>query len=111
MTISITLNLSDCTFDRMDYFDKSYRIKGECDTSRCKAVCCQIMNWKGKVGERCEFLLDDYRCMFHAQDIHCKPVSCLMWPVKPLDIEKVNEIAERLGFKERCHLEVVPWQQ
>lgn len=105
--IKVEIDLSDCSWGNIDNDGVKYRVEGECDTSICKAMCCQVMNWTGKVGEKCEFLGDDLKCMFHKQDIHCKPVSCLIWPTKPIDIEKTNEFAERYGMQERCLLKVV----
>ena len=107
MKTIVPITLQDCSWGEFERDGKTYKVEGECDTSRCKAVCCQIMNWRGRVGERCQYLQADLKCEFHAADVHCKPVSCLIWPTKPVDIEKTNEIAARLGFKERCHLKVV----
>lgn len=88
-----------------------WRVVGECDTDRCGAVCCKVADWRGRVGSRCELLRDDLRCSPHAErGPACKPVSCLLWPLRPIDVTKTNELAERLGFEWRCHLEVVPWQ-
>lgn len=107
MKTVIPVTLQDCSWDVYEHDGKNYRVEGECDTSKCKAVCCQIMNWRGRMRERCEFLQDDYKCAFHAADIHCKPISCLLWPTKQLDIDTVNAKAKELGFEERCLLKVV----
>ena len=107
MKTVIPVTLQDCSWSEFEIDGQRYRVDGECDTSRCGAVCCKVMNWRGRVGNPCEYLQDDLRCAFHAADVHCKPISCLLWPTKPIDIEATNKIAERLGFSERCHLRVV----
>lgn len=88
-----------------------WRVKGRCDTSRCGAVCCKVADWRGLVGFQCEYLRPDLKCRPHAErGPATKPASCLFWPLRQLDVDSINAKAERLGFSERCHLEVVPWQ-
>lgn len=106
METIINFRLNDCEWNH-SIDGVPFKIEGECDVSRCGAVCCRIMNWTGKVGNTCEYLDKDLLCSFHRRDIHCKPISCLLWPTKPIDIDKTNEIAERLGYDFRCHLKVV----
>ena len=88
-----------------------YEVKGECDTARCGAVCCKVADWTGKVGVKCSKLTDDLFCEPHLEHGPAtKPVSCLFWPLRPVDVETVNKLAERFDMPERCHLEVVEWQ-
>jgi len=105
--ITVEVNMSDCSWGNVNHDGKRYETQGECDTAICGAVCCKISKWTGEVGAECEFLRPDLKCMFHVQDIHCKPISCLIWPMKPADVAKVQEMAERMGFSERCLLKVV----
>lgn len=91
---------------------KQYVVEGSCDTSRCNAVCCRVANWRGRIGRGpCEFLMDDNKCHFHAEGgPACKPVACWYWPLRQVDVDGVNAVAERLGLEHRCHLRVVEWQ-
>lgn len=107
METIIPVRLQDCDWNDYTHDGVTHRVEGECDTSKCKAMCCQVMNWRGRVGERCEFLQDDLRCMFHAADVHCKPISCYLWPTKQVDIDSTNALAERFDMAERCLLKVV----
>lgn len=115
-TISTLLNIGECTYDYIDnrgkrYVVEGYNEDGTCPTDVCNAICCRLSSLDGKVGAGpCEFLTDSNLCSLHERSIHCKPVSCLVWPTSPKSIEKMNEIAEREGFKERCQLRMVEWQ-
>ena len=110
--ISTLLDIGRCTFETIENRGKSYRIEGyvdgHCPTEVCNAVCCRTASLQGRVGEGpCSFLEDDNLCGLHKMSAHCKPVSCLLWPTSPESIEKANELAERLGFTERCQLTMV----
>lgn len=110
--ISTVLDVGRCTFDTIENRGKRYRVEGyvdgRCPTDVCNAVCCRIASLRGRVGEGpCQFLDGDNQCGLHAMSIHCKPVSCLVWPTSPMSIEKTNETAARLGFEGRCQLTMV----
>lgn len=90
-----------------------YNDDGTCPTDICNAMCCRVCNLKGEVVKEitptcgCEFLdRDDNKCKLHklTDSMHCKPVSCVVWPTSQLSIDKANSIAERLGFEGRCQL-------
>lgn len=99
--------MQDCSWDEIEYYGKRYRVEGECNTDICGAMCCKVMDWTGKVGGPCEYLDTDLKCKLHKQDIHCKPISCLLWPIKKVDIIATNALAERFNMPERCLLKVV----
>ena len=91
---------------------KRYRVEGyvdgKCPTDICGAVCCKVCNLQGRVGEGpCEFLDSDDLCRLHKMNVHCKPVSCLVWPTSQESIDGANKLAERLGFAGRCQLRMV----
>jgi hypothetical protein len=109
-------HLAICTDDwsQGPFYDRdgsAWMVKGECDQERCGAVCCKVANFTGKVGQPCVKLTEDLLCQPHRDYGQAtKPVSCLFWPLRQADVEKVNELAERLGYDKRCHLEVISWQ-
>ncbi len=107
METLITVRLQDCDWGEFTHDGVKHKVDGECNTDVCGAMCCKVMNWKGVVGERCEFLDDDLKCMFHKRDVHCKPISCYLWPTKQVDITTTNDLAKRFNMKERCLLKVV----
>lgn len=111
-TAFIVVNTEDWTQRTFTERDGSqWVVEGECDTERCGAVCCKVADWRGVVGEQCAHLLPDMRCSPHAErGMATKPISCALWPLRKVDVDKVNELAERFHFTDRCHLEVVPWQ-
>lgn len=88
---------------------KAYHVEGECDQDRCSAVCCRVADWRGVMGKGpCEYLTDDNKCAPHKErGPACKPVACWFWPKRQIDIDTVNNAAEKYGIKGRCHLKVV----
>lgn len=92
---------------------KRYRVEGYidgyCPTGLCEAVCCHTSDiYEGSIGSGpCRYLTGDRLCELHARSPGLKPISCMVWPVRQLDVDSVNEKAERLGLKGRCQLRVV----
>lgn len=85
-------------------------VEGKCPTEICNAVCCRTADLlKGAIGSGpCQFLNEKtLGCKLHEKGRACKPIACLVWPVRQGDIDSTNEKAERLGFKERCQLKLV----
>lgn len=111
----VTLRIEDWTIlAQTDRDGEKYRVEGyvdgRCPTEVCKAVCCRTADLlDGSIGSGpCQFLNDEtLKCKLHEKGRACKPIACLLWPKRQMDIDSTNEKAERLGFKERCHLKFV----
>ncbi len=106
-------------WDQMKFVDKDgqqYEVQGyvedengqvRCPTEKCQALCCQAMPLIGPVGTSCEHLNQDtLKCGQQEKGGRsCKPISCVVWPRRQLDIDTLNDLYAQ-GEK-RCYLKVV----
>ena len=111
----VEFRIEDWTITRQTGRDgETYRVEGlvdgRCPTEICNAICCRTADiYEGKIGSGPCHLLNEETlgCKAHEKGAACKPIACLVWPVRQGDIDSTNEKAERLGFKERCQLRLV----
>lgn len=111
----VVLRIEDWSIlEQTDRAGETWRVEGmvagRCPTEICGAVCCRTADLlDGAVGSGpCRFLNEEtLGCRLHEKGRACKPIACLVWPVRQGDIDSTNEKAARLGFKERCQLRFV----